>query len=252
MRLLVVTQKVDRNDAILGFFHRWLIEFAKQWEHVYVICLEEGSYALPENISVFSLGKEKNISRLKYVSRFFKYIFMHRNDYDAVFIHMNPIYLVLAGWFWKLLHKRIGLWYVHKHVDLKLRIAHIFADEIFSAAKESFRLKSKKLHILGHGIDLSQFVCPPRLPSGETGSSKGLGSPVEILTVGRITKIKNCDIILKTARLLKDKHKLFFKLTFVGTPISKEDRLFFEKLKRLTNEYNLTDRVVFRGAVPHH
>ena len=27
MKLLVITQKVDKNDAILGFFHRWLIEF---------------------------------------------------------------------------------------------------------------------------------------------------------------------------------------------------------------------------------
>lgn len=242
MRLLVVTQKVDRDDAILGFFHRWLIEFGKHWEYVHVICLEEGYHELPENISVFSLGKESGRSRGEYMVRFFKYIFVHRSDYDAVFVHMNPIYIVLAGVLWRLWSKRTGLWYVHRSVDLKLRVACLFVDEIFSAAKESFRLKSKKLRILGHGIDINQFICSP----------KRLGSPLEILTVGRITKIKNCDLMLKTAQLLKNKYKLFFQLTFVGAPVSKEDGLFFKKLQQLSDEYNLTDRVIFKGAVSHH
>ena len=59
MRLLIVTQKVDREDDLLGFFHQWIIEFAKHCESVTVICLEEGSHRLPSNVRVFSLGKER-------------------------------------------------------------------------------------------------------------------------------------------------------------------------------------------------
>ena len=58
MRLLIVTQVVDQNDSVLGFFHRWIEEFAKNCEKVHVICLKESVHNLPENVAVHSLGKE--------------------------------------------------------------------------------------------------------------------------------------------------------------------------------------------------
>src|SRR3989344_6741688 len=57
MRLLIVTQKVDKNDPVLGFFHRWIEKFAKNFERVTVICLGKGEYNLPANVKVLSLGK---------------------------------------------------------------------------------------------------------------------------------------------------------------------------------------------------
>lgn len=29
VKLLIITQKIDINDPILGFFHKWIEEFAK-------------------------------------------------------------------------------------------------------------------------------------------------------------------------------------------------------------------------------
>src|SRR5437899_240970 len=109
MKLLIITQSVDLENPVLGFFHRWLIEFAKNYERVTIICLEEGKHDLPENVKVLSLGKEsekseqdsmsKNQSprKLRYIGRFYKYIWQRRKNYDAVFVHMNPIYVVLGG-----------------------------------------------------------------------------------------------------------------------------------------------------------
>src|SRR3989338_3997811 len=97
MKLLIITQKVDKNDPILGFFHRWLEEFAKNVEKLTVICLGKGEYDLPENVRVLSLGKESGHSKIKYLRRFYKYIWMERKNYDAVFVHMNPEYVIL-GW----------------------------------------------------------------------------------------------------------------------------------------------------------
>lgn len=57
---MIVTQKVDVNDPILGFFHRWVEEFAKHFERITVICLQKGEYNLPANVKVFSLGKEES------------------------------------------------------------------------------------------------------------------------------------------------------------------------------------------------
>ena len=64
MKLLIITQKVDRNDPILGFFHRWLEEFAKNCEQVTVICLYKREYNLPGNVKVLSLGKESGGGRI--------------------------------------------------------------------------------------------------------------------------------------------------------------------------------------------
>ena len=63
MKLLITTQVVDQNDLFLGFFHGWLEEFAKHFEHITVICLKEGTHSLPENVEVISLGKERGTSR---------------------------------------------------------------------------------------------------------------------------------------------------------------------------------------------
>ena len=59
MKLLIVTQKVDQNDSVLGFFHKWIIQFAGHFETVTVVCLEKGNYDLPKNVRVLSLGKEQ-------------------------------------------------------------------------------------------------------------------------------------------------------------------------------------------------
>src|SRR3989344_4493728 len=120
MRLLVITQKVDRNDPVLGFFHRWIEEFSKHCEKVHVICLKEGVNDLPENVAVHSLGKEEGKSRITYLWRFYYYVLKYRSQHDAVFVHMNPEYVLLGSLFWKIVGKRIVLWYMHKSVTMML------------------------------------------------------------------------------------------------------------------------------------
>ena len=190
MKLLIVTQKVDKNDPVLGFFHRWIEEFAKQCEKVTVICLQKGEYSLPSSVEVLSLGKEKGTSRLTRVRLFYKYIFARRKDYDAVFVHMNPEYVVLAGWLWRLWHKKVVLWYTHKSVDIKLRVAVLFANAVATASKESFRLASKKVHVLGHGIDTDFFAPDPTVARGSWA-----------LSVGRLSKSKRHDLAIRAAKL---------------------------------------------------
>ena len=73
MKLLIITQKVDIEDDNLGFFHRWLEKFAEKVEKLYVICLWEGKHSLPENVKVYSLGKEKGYSKLRQFFRFQKF-----------------------------------------------------------------------------------------------------------------------------------------------------------------------------------
>ena len=65
MKLLIITQKVDKNDQLLGFFIEWLRRFSGKFEKITVLCLEKGEFELPENVKVISLGKDEGASKLK-------------------------------------------------------------------------------------------------------------------------------------------------------------------------------------------
>lgn len=187
-RILIVTQAVDSRDPVLGFFHRWIEEFAKNWSSVQVVCLRRGEMSLPGNVAVHSLGKEKGGNRLLYTVRFLKYIWTLRDSYDAVFVHMNPEYVVLGGPLWRILGKRVGLWYVHKSVTLYLRVAALFAYRIFSASKESIRIRSTKIQITGHGIDTDFFSPDAAVMRKE-----------HLLSVGRLMRSKRHDLAIQEA-----------------------------------------------------
>lgn len=185
MKLLITTQALDTRDPILGFFVRWVEEIAQHCEQVTVICLRKGEYTLPGNVRVFALGGGTKLTR---TYKLLKGAYKFRRNYDAVFVHMNPEYLVAAGWLWRLLGKRTVLWYTHKSVDLKLRVAVRHASAVLTASKESFRLPSPKLQVVGHGID-TDFFCPdPSVPRG-----------THALSVGRLNYAKRHDLAIRQA-----------------------------------------------------
>ncbi|MBI2482122.1 MAG: glycosyltransferase family 4 protein [Candidatus Vogelbacteria bacterium] len=241
MKLLVITQTVDLNDDVLGSFHVWLKELAKNCDSLLVICLRRGQFDLPANVKVLSLGKESGYSRLKYLKRFFKYLWQYRHDYDRVFVHMNPIYIILAGWWWRLSDKSVALWYTHRQVDLKLRIAAYFSNIIFTAAPESFRLKSKKIKVVGHGIDVESFKC---------GTPKS-NQVFTILHIGRLTPIKNCDTLIIAAGFLKTILNQPFKVVFVGAAVTTSDQVYAGQLREQVKILGLEDIISFVGSVPN-
>jgi glycosyltransferase involved in cell wall biosynthesis len=237
MKLLIITQKVDERDANLGFFHQWIETFAHHVEHLTVICLEEGTHHLPPNVRVMSLGKEVGASRFTYITRFLHYILAERKMYDSVFVHMNPEYIVLGGWVWMLLRKKVGLWYTHKSVTRKLKIAESFVSVIFSASKESFRLPTKKLMVTGHGIDTARFA--PRASSQ---------SHPTLLTAGRISPSKNIRALVEAVHILHSKG-ISLKLNIAGGPITDQDKIYFSELQEKVRTFQLNKVIHFVGNI---
>lgn len=224
MRLLIVTQAIDRSHPVLGFFHRWIEEFAKHSDQVHVIALQVGEHNLPQNVTVHSLGKEKGVGRFQQLTTFYSSLVTLHKNYDVVFVHMNPEYLVLAGWWWRMAGKNTALWYTHKSVDLKLRIAEFFTHQVFTASKESFRLPSKKLHVMGHGIDVEFWKPDPDVVRGN-----------HFISVGRLSRSKRHDVAIRLA------HERGVHLRIIGEG---EER---ERLKTLAQE--LGSAVEFLGPL---
>ncbi len=240
MRLLILTQAVDLDDPVLGFFHRWIEEFATHCGQVQVVCLKEGRHALPPTVHVHSLGKESGASRIKYVLNFYRFMWELRSEYDAVFVHMNPEYVVLGGWWWKLRRKRIALWYVHRQVTWRLRVAARLVDAIFTSTPESLRLITTKAHYVGHGIDVAVYQDTP-LKAIDVISPR-------VISVGRITPIKHLETIIRALRQLRV-NGILARLDFVGDPVTAQDSVYKEMLLTLVRTLQLEGIISFRGSI---
>lgn len=242
MRLLIVTQVVDRNHDLLGAFHQWIVRFAEVFESVEVICLLEGEHTLPANVRVHSLGKESKPSRLRYLWKFYEYVFSLRKDYDAVFVHMNPEYVVLAGLIWRAMRKTVFLWFAHKKGGIMRKLALPFVHRIVSVSKESnVDHASPKFLAVGHGIDTSTLSC--------AGLTRGSGRKT-ILTIGRLSPVKECDRLIDAAHLLKEEYgRDDFIVSFIGSPANVEDHDYVDGLRKKVEELKLTGYVRFDGSV---
>src|SRR5438477_10970647 len=123
MKLLIVTQKVNLQDDNLGFFHHWIDEFAKHCEEVVVIAGRTGTYDLPPNVKILSFRKSGRESPLRRLWTFWELFSKYYARSDAVFFHMIPEFVIAAAPFLLTNRKRSGLWYVHKSINWKTRLA---------------------------------------------------------------------------------------------------------------------------------
>ena len=239
MKLLIFTQKVDMNDTVLSFFHGWIIEFSKNFESIIVVCLYKGKYDLPNNVRVLSLGKEDNVSRLKYLWRFYKYICKERKNYESVFVHMNQEY-ILFGWkIWKLLGKYIYMWRNHYAGSFLTDIAAFFCTNVFCTSRYSYTAKYKKTVFMPVGIDTDMFKTDVTIPRVSHS----------VLSLGRISSSKKIDVFVEALGILKNKG-IDFTSSIYGDALPK-DRPYYELLKKQVSDLGLTDYVLFKSGVPN-
>jgi glycosyltransferase involved in cell wall biosynthesis len=237
MRLLITTQAVDLDDPVLGFFHRWIEEFAKHSEKVIVICLKEGRHSLPAHVEVYSLGKDKGGSSIRYAIRFIWLSWKLRNRYDEVFCHMNPEYPLLMGWFWRFLHKPVLLWYIHPKAFLPLRIAHMFVNKVITATPRNLDFPKGKTVILSLGIDTEYFV-----PHTRASSIK-----LRITNVGRIAPVKRLEIMIKALEILQAKG-IAYRFDQYGEALER-DRKYDATIRAQSNSLQQSRNVLFHGPI---
>lgn len=240
MKLLVITQKVDRDDPVLGFFHSWLAQFAKQFDEILVVCLEEGHHELPVNVKVLSLGKEHNQSKLDYIERFYSYIWKYRKRYDAVFVHMNEEYVLLGAILWRFLGKKVTFWRNHPEGTFLTKIAVAFSHQVFCTSPSSFTAKFGKTILMPVGVDTELFV--PQL--GDSSAKKN-----SLLLLGRISPIKNVDLFVEVIRLVWKKG-VSVEGKIVGDT-SPRDVGYLDKVRNLVNTYDLSKNITFSSGMNH-
>ena len=68
--------------------------------------------------------------------------------------------------------------------------------------------------------------------------------------MGRISPVKNYEIMINAAEILKNKD-FNFEIKIAGAPILESDTIYFEKLKEKIQEKKLDDIVEFVGPIPN-
>lgn len=231
MKLLIITQVLDIKHPILGFFHRWIEEFTKHFEHIHVIALQTAEYDLPENVTVHSLGKEKGAGKLQRLYTLYSILYTLRHDYDAVFVHMNPEYIVLAGWLWRLAGKKVGLWYNHTVGSVWLKIAQPFTSIIFHTSSYAYTARYKNAKRMPAGIDTDLFK--------SRGAKK---IPKSVYFQGRVAPAKKVHVLLEAFALLHEKG-IAERLTIVGP----EDDSYAAPLKEKYRALITSGAIAFLG-----
>lgn len=246
MKLLILTQKVNRDDPVLGFFCRWINEFSKNFDSIRVIALEvevSTPSTLPNNVKVYSLGKEnkvlKGFNKIKYALRFYKYIWSLKGEYDAVFVHMNQEYVLLGYLSWLILRKHIYMWRNHYSGNYLTRLAVMFCRKVFCTSKYSYTAKFAKTVLMPVGIDTDFFVADKNIKRKEKS----------ILSLGRISSSKNIHILMD-ALLQLNSEGVQFSANIYGDALPKDmpyKNALMEKVSQTK-----CNNIVFCDGVPNY
>lgn len=234
MKLLVVCQAFDREHPVLGFFHRWVAAFAEHFEQIDVIALSVGEHALPGNVRVHTLGKERGGGRMAYIRRFYALLRTLDGQYDAVFVHMNPEYVVLAGLWWRLRGIPIGLWYNHEVHSTWLTLAAPLCRWLFHTSPYAATAQYARAKLMPAGIDTAVFKPHPGT----------IHEPGTLYFQGRVAPAKRVHVMLEAFSKLYQSGEAK-RFTIVGP----EDATYVDPLKEKYRRLVEQGAVMFKGPV---
>jgi len=244
MRLLMITRKVDRNDASpAGFTYTWVKKIGEKLDKLYVITWQKSDRGdLPKNIEIISLfgGKFFKIFSLQF--KLLKVL----PKIDGVFCHQNPEYTILSAFLAKLFRKKTVSWYTHKEINLRRRLVELLADKILTASNLSFRKPffPNKIEVTGHGIDTEHFY------KFRTKENDG---KFKIVSVGRISPIKNYETLIEAIDILINQREIKnIEVQIIGGPVLKREQKYFEGLQQMVKDKGLREYIQFLGPVPHN
>jgi len=243
LRIAIITQAVDITDSDLGFFHNWIRAFADRCERVFVVCLKKGQINLPQNVRILEMRKKK-LQRLADFRSAMREL-IEENRVDIIFAHMCPIYAAAASWFTIPVSKPLVLWFAHKHKSALLKLATAVSRKVYSCSEGSFPLKTKKLEVVGHGIDTEKFQPTLKLPQRKPGE-------VRILSTGRINQSKNYELMIRAVKIIKERHPdLRPRYKIVGGPGIDQDIDYKKNLEALIEELDVAAEVQLTGQVEY-
>src|SRR5215510_252045 len=123
MQILLFNLATDLDDPVLGFTTRWIWALAQRVERIHVITMRTGRVEMPDNVQVYSVGKEQGYSEPHRLVEFYRHLrrILRHDRIDLCFSHMMPLFTVLGAPILKLQGIPIVTWYTHRSLPWLLR-----------------------------------------------------------------------------------------------------------------------------------
>jgi glycosyltransferase involved in cell wall biosynthesis len=241
MRILLFNLTTDIDDPILGFTTGWITALAKRLDFIRVITMRAGRIVVPDNVEIYSVGKEKGFSEPRRAVEFYRHLvhILREDCIDACFSHMIPIFSILASPLLRAKCIPLITWYAHPSLTPTLKVAHYVSKYMLSSIETAYPYKPNKLVTIGQGIDTNIFspsdICPDK--------------PQIILCVGRLSQVKGHPTLLQAATILRQRWEEPFRVVIVGGSAAPADGNYIQSLHEQVQVLNLRDIVHFEAPV---
>ncbi|HEX6788995.1 MAG TPA: hypothetical protein VF091_07105 [Gaiellaceae bacterium] len=187
-RLIFATQKLDPGDPVLAATVPMVCALAERVDELVVVCDSAVPDAVPKNARVHVFGAATQLQRgARFETALAREL---RPRPIGVVAHMVPLYAVIAAPLVRPLGIPLVLWYTHWKGHAVVRAAEKVCTAVTSVDTRSFPFPSRKVHALGHGIDVDEFTCTDEPPP-----------PTRALVLGRYSPAKGLETILRGAEL---------------------------------------------------
>ena len=212
---------MDLDDPILSHQVSTVNELSKYFNRVIVLTGRIGRYTTNSNVQIKSFGydKRKKIRSLcRFIFIFLKITF--NRDQKVIFSHMTDVYSAIISPLTKTLRIKHCLWYAHTYKSIYLWWSHVWVDKIITSTAGSCPIKSKKIIVIGQGVNSNDFQFYVR----------NFESRKEIIHIGRFDQKKNISKIIETVAVLRKVYPQIH-LKIIGSSTSAEYSKIAEILK---------------------
>ena len=238
-KLVFITQVVDPADPNLGATTAKIAALARRVDEVVVICDRGVDGVLPSNCRLRVFGAPTRPQRaVRYVGAIVSEL---RERPVAVVAHMVPLYAIVAAPFVRARRVPLVLWYTHWRGHVVLRIAMLLCTHLTSQDERSFPLPSRKLHGIGHGIDVSEFPCQPVVPAA--------GRSFRVLSLGRYSPPKKLDEMIEGVRIARTRG-VDVRIDLYGTAGSEQEAAYKRELEAIVSRPEYAGLASVGGPIP--
>lgn len=207
-RLVVFCLEWNQKSSLVSHSYYWIREFRNYFDEIDVYAVHKGEYEEIDGVDVHELGGGSTKGRLTAVRVLILALckILLRREQFKVFHHMITEPLAIIGAPLRLMGVRQVLWYSHSSFSFSLRLGFPFVDAVVTPTKECFPVfPSPKVFEVGHGIEIERFVV-----------NKTIKRKKRCVVIGRISRIKHLENLLKTLARVKEIYGISIPVDFIG------------------------------------
>lgn len=245
MRLLIVNYEMDDESAVLAWQARVARELARRCDFVAVLTDRVGRVELLPNMYVEKLdsrplGLPRRLGAALLLNGQVLRL-CRQQRIDACFIHMAADWAYYLYPTFRLRGIPVLLWYAHGVVTPRLRLAHACVSRVVTSTPEGFRIPSRKVHVIGQGVDVEVFQPPSQYREPRR----------ELVTVSRVSRRKRIDLLLSVMEHIRQAPGApDLCLRVIGPLLTQDDLAYDIELRKRIWRAGLQGCVELAGFVP--